>query len=68
MTKAEREDLCRVVQATDLEARLDAWIAKQGDAPSKPEAIRRLVELGLSADSKRGQADAVHPENSAPLH
>jgi hypothetical protein len=27
---------------------LDAWIAKQKDQPSRPEAIRRLVELGLN--------------------
>jgi hypothetical protein len=26
---------------------LDAWIAKQKPKPSRPEAIRRLVELGL---------------------
>jgi hypothetical protein len=27
---------------------LDAWIAKQADPkPTRPEAIRRLVELGL---------------------
>ena len=28
---------------------LDAWIAKQKPKPSRPEAIRRLVELGLKA-------------------
>jgi hypothetical protein len=27
---------------------LDAWIAKQKDQPSRPEAIRRLVELALA--------------------
>jgi hypothetical protein len=26
---------------------LDKWAAKQADKPSRPEAIRRLVELGL---------------------
>jgi hypothetical protein len=33
---------------------LDAWIAKQKDkaALSRPEAIRRLVELGLKAKAK----------------
>ncbi|HWF94048.1 MAG TPA: hypothetical protein VG291_03725 [Xanthobacteraceae bacterium] len=29
-------------------ASLDAWIARQDDQPSRPEAIRRLVELGLA--------------------
>jgi Ribbon-helix-helix protein, copG family len=28
-------------------AALDAWAAKQDDAPTRSEAIRRLVELGL---------------------
>lgn len=28
---------------------LDAWIAKQREPMSRPEAIRRLVELGLAA-------------------
>jgi hypothetical protein len=28
-------------------ATLDAWAARQDDAPSRSEAIRRLVELGL---------------------
>ena len=31
---------------------LDAWIAKQKPRPSRPEAIRRLVELGLKAKGK----------------
>jgi hypothetical protein len=28
-------------------ATLDAWSARQDDAPTRSEAIRRLVELGL---------------------
>lgn len=28
---------------------LDNWIAKQGDDLGRPEAIRRLVDLGLKA-------------------
>jgi len=27
----------------DMERQLDAWIAKQDDTPSRPEAIRRLL-------------------------
>jgi hypothetical protein len=30
-------------------AEVDAWIAKQKPPPSRPEAIRRLVEIGLKA-------------------
>jgi hypothetical protein len=33
-------------------ATIDAWIATQDDEPSRPEAIRRLVELGLKAKSR----------------
>lgn len=29
-------------------AALDKWIAEQDSAPTRPEAIRRLVTLGLS--------------------
>ncbi|WP_283809625.1 ribbon-helix-helix protein, CopG family [Bradyrhizobium manausense] len=33
-------------------ARLDEWAAHQPDMPSRSEAIRRLVELGLKAKNK----------------
>lgn len=36
------------VHDTGLEA-IDSWRRKQTDLPSRPEAIRRLVELGLKA-------------------
>jgi hypothetical protein len=32
----------------DLEAKLDAWRGQQGDSPSRPEAIRRLLVQALS--------------------
>src|SRR5205823_5244881 len=32
---------------------VDAWIATLDDVPSRPEAIRRLIELGLAAPQKR---------------
>jgi hypothetical protein len=31
---------------------LDRWIKKRDPAASRPEAIRRLVELGLKVKSK----------------
>jgi hypothetical protein len=40
------------LQAEPLE-RLDDWAAQQQDKPSRPEAIRRLIDLGLSAHSAR---------------
>jgi Arc/MetJ-type ribon-helix-helix transcriptional regulator len=34
----------------ELEARIDAWIAQQSEPkPSRSEAIRRLIELGLKS-------------------
>jgi hypothetical protein len=33
-------------------AAIDEWRRKQQDLPSRSEAIRRLVELGLKAKSK----------------
>jgi hypothetical protein len=36
----------------ELDARIDAWIEKQGEPnPWRPEAIRRLIERGLEANS-----------------
>ena len=29
---------------------LDHWRREQGDLPTRPEAIRRLIELGLKTD------------------
>jgi hypothetical protein len=31
---------------------IDDWRRKQDDLPGRPEAIRRLVELGLKAKTK----------------
>ena len=36
----------------DLLKRLDEWSRKDDDPPSRPEAIRRPVELGLKAKRK----------------
>jgi hypothetical protein len=38
-------------QGPDL-AQIDAWRRKQDDLPSRPIAIRRLVELGLKLKGK----------------
>ncbi|PDT76992.1 hypothetical protein CO675_10425 [Bradyrhizobium sp. C9] len=37
------------MQPDDLSA-VDKWIAEQDAAPTRPEAIRRLVEIGLKAN------------------
>jgi len=36
----------------DLAKALDDWRRRQDDLPGRPEAIRRLVELGLRAKGK----------------
>jgi hypothetical protein len=36
------------LQPPSLE-RVDAWAARQDDRPSRPEAMRRLIELGLAS-------------------
>jgi uncharacterized protein len=35
--------------------RIDAWRREQPDLPSRTEAIRRLVELGLGAKREGGK-------------
>jgi hypothetical protein len=43
----------QVVRMHDQQiASIDAWIEMQEDPISRPEAIRRLVELGLKAKGK----------------
>ena len=47
----------------DLEARLDAWIAKQGEPDlGRPEAIRRLLDQALPVAPKRQPAKRAKPK------
>lgn len=36
---------------------LDGWRREQPDLPTRPEAIRRLIELGLAAARQRQTAE-----------
>jgi hypothetical protein len=45
----------------DMLGALDAWIARQDDQPSRPEAIRRLVELSLTRQEPPAPASALIP-------
>ena len=36
----------------EMAKELDDWRRKQADLPGRPEAIRRLVEMGLKAKGK----------------
>jgi hypothetical protein len=33
--------------------RVDTWAARQNDKPSRPEALRRLANIGLDVEAKR---------------
>jgi hypothetical protein len=37
-------------------AEIDAWAARQPDNPSRSEALRRLIDLGIEASSSRGSS------------
>jgi len=46
---------------------LDGWAAKQNDHPTRAEAIRRLVELGLTVRTKSKQPPAARAERAKEL-
>jgi hypothetical protein len=48
-------------------ASIDAWIAMQDGEMSRPEAIRRLVELGLSVKTKAKQPSAARAHRAKEL-
>ena len=37
----------------ELIARVEVWAQKQPDKPSRSEAVRRLIEMGLNLKDKR---------------
>jgi hypothetical protein len=39
---------------------IDLWRGDRSDAPSRPEAIRRLVQLGLAAHPARRAQPVIH--------
>src|SRR5262249_47609159 len=39
--------------SSELRQSVDAWAAKQSDKPAQPEAIVRLIELGLETTCRR---------------
>jgi hypothetical protein len=47
-----------------LTSAIDNWRKKSDDEPSRPEAIRRLVELGLKVKGKWKIRDGQQAENS----
>jgi hypothetical protein len=50
-----------------LEAKLDKWMGKQRDNPSRPEAIRRLVEVALKASPAQRKTAKRKPRVPQPM-
>ena len=48
-------------------AALDAWVAKQKDKPTRAEAIRRLVEIGLTVRVRSNQSPLARIERAAAV-
>src|SRR5258707_4237692 len=46
---------------------LDGWATKQNDHPTRAEAIRRLVELGLTVKIKARQPPAARADRAKEL-
>jgi hypothetical protein len=53
--------------APQISAAVDAWAAKQEDEPGRSEAIRRLVELGLTIKTKPKQPSAARADRAKEL-
>jgi metal-responsive CopG/Arc/MetJ family transcriptional regulator len=49
MSMAPKTERFEMRLETTMIERVDAWRRKQEDLPSRAEAFRRLIELGLSA-------------------
>src|SRR5947209_20624948 len=43
-----RDPVTAIRLPEDLRVRVEGWAAKLGDTPSRSEAIRRLIEIGLA--------------------
>jgi hypothetical protein len=44
-------------------ARLDDWVAKQEDNPTRPEGVRRLMNLGLDGKAAAAKRKAKNGES-----
>jgi hypothetical protein len=52
MADDKKDQRIPVMMSTDEVAAIDEWRRHNADLPSRSEAIRRLVELGLKAKPK----------------
>src|SRR5437588_12346540 len=52
-----RDPVTAIRLPEDLRVRVEGWAAKLGDTPSRSEAIRRLIEIGLASARKAKPTD-----------
>jgi hypothetical protein len=52
--------------STDLLSAIDEWRANQPGIPTRPEAIRQLVELGLKRRSRSSPRKLASHNGGAP--
>jgi hypothetical protein len=65
---ATGRDPVRAIRLSDeFLAKVDAWAAQQDGEPGRSEAIRRLVELGLTVRVKPKQAPAGRADRAKEL-
>jgi Arc/MetJ-type ribon-helix-helix transcriptional regulator len=63
-----RDPVTAIRLSAELRATVDKWAAKQDDIPGRSEAIRRLVELGLTVKAKhKRQAPAERATRAKEL-
>jgi hypothetical protein len=65
-TGGRREGVMVRLEPAQFDA-LDAWSAKQKPQPSRPEAIRRLLEIGLTVKTESGPTKRVRAARAAEL-
>ena len=51
----------------DQAVAIDAWIVKQDEPVTRPEAIRRLVELGLTVKARSKQGSRARSETASAM-
>ena len=62
-----RDPVTAIRLPEDLRVRVEAWAARLGDTPSRSEAIRRLVEIGLASVRTPKRADKKSAAKAAGL-
>ena len=62
-----RDPVSAIRLSPELRASIDTWARRQSDLPSRSEAIRRLVELGLEAKSTLPLYTKKHAAKAAKI-